>query len=123
MEEVKKVVCIVCPLSCAGEVTLKAGEVFSITGLTCERGKKYARAEVTEPKRMLTTTVKVKGGFLPLLPVVSKEAIPKEKIKEAVKFLATITVEAPIRAGDVVYQNIVNSGVTILASRDIPGHS
>jgi len=123
MEEVKKVVCIICPLSCAGEVTLRDGEVFSITGLTCDRGKKYAKAEVTAPMRMLTTTVNVENGFLPLLPVVSKDAIPKEKIKEAVKRLSTITVNAPVRAGDVIYSNIVDSGVNILASRDIPARS
>jgi CxxC motif-containing protein len=122
MEEVKKVICIVCPLSCVGEVVLKEGEVFSITGLTCDRGKKYARAEVTKPTRVLTTTVKVKHGFLPLLPVVSKEPVPKEKIKEAVRLLATVTVKAPVKAGDVIYENILDSGVSIVSSRDIEKH-
>jgi CxxC motif-containing protein len=55
--------------------------------------------------------------------VVSKDAIPKEKIKEAVKRLSTITVNAPVSAGDVIYSNIVDSGVNILASRDIPARS
>ena len=72
--------CIMCPLGCEMTVTIEDGAVTSVTGNTCPRGPKYAHDEVVAPKRMLTSTVQVKGGLLPLLPVVSKTTLPKERI-------------------------------------------
>ena len=63
--------CIMCPMGCEMTVTIENGAVTNVTGNTCPRGAKYANDEVTAPKRMLTSTVAVEGGMLPLLPVVS----------------------------------------------------
>ena len=68
--------CIMCPLGCEMTVTIEDGAVTSVTGNTCPRGPKYAHDEVVAPRRMLTSTVQVKGGLLPLLPVVSKTTLP-----------------------------------------------
>ncbi|SDF45943.1 DUF1667 domain-containing protein [Sporolituus thermophilus] len=119
----RQISCIVCPMSCVGEIELEGGNITSVTGFTCLRGQQYAREEVTAPKRMLTTTVQVSGGLLPLLPVVSRQPLPKDKIIDCVRCLTNITVKAPIRAGDVVCANILGLGVDIIASRDLPAHA
>lgn len=116
----KKVMnCIMCPLGCEMTVTLDQGKFVSVTGNTCPRGAKYAEAEVTAPKRMLTTTVRIQGGFLPLLPVVSSDVLPKEKIAECAAYLHNVNVEAPVKAGDVVIADILGLGVNIVASRSM----
>lgn len=117
---IRKISCIVCPMSCEGEVTIHDGKITGVDGFTCQRGRDYAAEEVTAPKRMLTTTVRIKNGKLPLLPVVSAQPLPKERIREAVRFLADITVQAPIAVGDVIYENILGLGVAVVASRDLP---
>lgn len=115
----RRLSCIVCPMSCSGEVEFKDGQIENITGFTCKRGVEYARTEVTAPKRVLTTTVKVQGGELPLLPVVSKGSLPKDMIIACARCLAGVTVEAPIKEGAVVYKNLLNLGVDIVAARDL----
>lgn len=116
---IRKLSCIVCPMSCTGEVTIENGQVTAISGFTCQRGIEYATEEVTAPKRMLTTTVRIQNGKLPLLPVVSAQPIPKEKIKEAVRYLANVIVQAPVAVGDVICADILGLGVAVVASRDL----
>ena len=115
--ETKVMNCIMCPMGCELTVTLDNGKFVSVTGNSCPRGAKYAETEVTDPKRMLTTTVQIKGGLLPLLPVVSADVLPKGKIADCVAFLRNVTVEAPVQAGDVVVSNILGLGVDIIAGR------
>ena len=81
-------------------VTIEDGAVTSVTGNTCPRGPKYAHDEVVAPKRMLTSTVQVKGGLLPLLPVVSKTTLPKERILDCAAALRQIAVKAPVTEAD-----------------------
>ena len=79
----KELVCVSCPIGCSITVELSdSGEVLSVTGNTCKRGDAYARAECTHPERMVTSTVKVEGGRLPVVPVKTSSPIPKEKIFE-----------------------------------------
>ena len=117
--ETKVMNCIMCPMGCEMTVTLEDGKFASVTGNTCPRGAKYAQDEVTAPKRMLTSTVNVEGGLLPLLPVVSATVLPKERVVECAAFLRGVTVKAPIKTGDVVVENILGLGVNVIASRDM----
>ena len=70
--EVKEYTCIVCPMGCPLKVELEDGKVLKVTGNTCPRGEKYAITESTAPRRVLTSTVRVTGGHLPLCPVRTK---------------------------------------------------
>ena len=117
--ETKVMNCIMCPLGCELTVTLEDGVFTSVTGNTCPRGAKYAQDEVTAPKRMLTSTVAVEGGLLPLLPVVSASVLPKERILDCAAYLRGVKVTAPVKTGDVVVKNILGLGVDIIASRDM----
>lgn len=129
MKQTKKMNCIVCPLGCLGEVSFNYGndggiiDVEAVSGFTCPRGKNYAVKEMTNPERMLTTTVRVQNGALPLLPVVSKASLPKGKVMDAARYLTGIVVKAPVSEGQVICANILGLEVDIVASRDMPVHA
>ena len=109
----KSLTCTVCPLSC--DVVLEIGEnneILSLTGNKCARGKVYATKEHTAPERTLTTTVKTKGGSLPLLPVRSDQPIPKPMLKKAMEATADLVVDAPVKMGDIVIENFLDLGLT-----------
>ncbi len=115
----KEMVCVSCPIGCAITVELDdSNEVVSVTGNTCPRGDKYARQECTHPERMLTSTVKLEGGKLPVVSVKSASPIPKEMLFEAMKEINKVTLNAPVKIGDVVIKNILGTGVDIIATND-----
>lgn len=117
--ETKQMNCIMCPMGCLLTVTLTDGVVSDVTGNTCPRGELYAHQEVTDPQRMLTTTVRVEGGDLALLPVVSQTTLPKGKIMACAEALRQVSVKAPVHTGDVVVSDILGLGVDIIAARDM----
>lgn len=117
--ETKQLNCINCPLGCLLTVTITDGTITNVTGNTCPRGEKYAHQELTNPQRVLTSTVHILGGELPLLPVVSKTTLPKGKILACAAALRSVTVQAPIKTGDVIVSDILGLGVDIIASRDM----
>ena len=65
MEE-RKLTCIGCPMGCQLQVIIKDGIVEKVTGNTCKRGADYGKKEVTDPTRIVTSTVRVQGGTLPV---------------------------------------------------------
>lgn len=119
MKRTHSYTCINCPLSCALELTEEDGEVLEVTGADCKVGEKYAREEFENPRRTVSTTVKVQGGVLPLLPVVSAAPIPKTLVKDAVRVLSKVTVNAPVSDGQVIYPDILGTGVDVVASRPL----
>lgn len=120
--ETRMMNCIMCPLGCEMTVIIEDGAVTGVTGNICPRGPKYAHDEVTAPKRMLTSTVQVEGGLLPLLPVVSKSTLPKERILDCATALRQIKVAAPVAEGQIIVENILGLGVDIVASRAMEAH-
>lgn len=106
-------------MSCSLELTEDDGEVLEVRGNECKVGVRYAEEEFKDPRRVVTTTVTVENGILPLLPVRSEEAIPKNLAGEAVRVLAELVLAAPVRIGQVVYPDILNTGVDVVASRDL----
>ncbi len=112
-------VCINCPLSCSLELIEEDGEVIEVLGNECNVGAKYAEEEFRNPRRMVTTTVTVRNGLLPLLPVVSESPVPKDLVRDAVKVLSGVVVDAPIEEGQVIYSDILGTGVDIISSRQL----
>ncbi|MGC1123264.1 MAG: DUF1667 domain-containing protein [Candidatus Methanofastidiosia archaeon] len=111
--------CIKCPLSCQIELTADNNTVLEIKGCTCNQGEQYALDEFTNPLRILTTTVRVTKGILPVVPVRSESPIPKSLIMECVSTLSATEIEAPITCGQIICRNILDTGVDIVASRDL----
>jgi CxxC motif-containing protein len=110
--------CIVCPRGCRIQVWEEEG-VHRCEGNQCIRGEVYAIQEVTEPRRMFTSTVQLKGSRLKRCPVVSSSAIRKEDIFKLVDILENVVLEAPVALNQVVIENVLESGIDIIASRSI----
>lgn len=119
MSETRKFLCVSCPVGCALTVKLEGHEISEIEGNVCARGIEYAKNEVTNPTRVLTTTVRVRGASLPVCPVRSRSPIPLGEAYNAARELARVTLDAPVEIGQVVMENICNSGVDIVASRPL----
>ena len=116
----REMICVSCPIGCQLSVELDDnGTVNSVTGNTCKRGEKYAVDECTNPVRMLTTTMKVNGGSLPVISVKTSSPIPKGKMFECMKEINKEVVDAPIRMGAVLISNICDTGVDIVATNEV----
>ncbi|MBC7231379.1 MAG: DUF1667 domain-containing protein [Actinobacteria bacterium] len=117
MKKTHSYTCINCPLSCGLTLVEEDGEVLEVSGADCRVGEKYAVEEFRNPRRTVSTTVRVQGGVLPLLPVVSAAPIPKALVRDAVRMLSRLTVDAPVADGQVIYPDILGTGVDVVASR------
>lgn len=116
---VRLIRCIICPTGCAITATPDQRGNVNFEGYTCKRGLEYARQEYFEPKRILTTTMRVENGKLPLVPVRTDKPIPKEKLVDSIKEVAQKIVKAPIKMGDILINNLLGLDVHIIASRDL----
>lgn len=111
-----KVICIECPLGCEIEVERRDGD-FIARGNACPRGERYAVQETIDPRRTLTTTVFITGARHPMLPVKSAEPLPRERIDECLRTLASVRVKAPVQCSDTVCEDICGTGIDIVATR------
>lgn len=113
--------CIVCPMSC--RITAHEEiENIRVTGNRCLRGEVFVKQEMTCPMRMLTTTIRIHHALHPLLPVMTSQTIPKEKISDIMMLCNRLEVTAPISAGDIIVHNVLNTGADIIASRSYQKH-
>ncbi len=113
-----KMICINCPKGCEVDVEKSADGTVSVTGNACPRGEEYGRSELVNPTRMVTGLVRVAGMRKPL-PVKTKTAIPKGKIDAVLFALHQTTVQLPVKIGDVIIQNVVGTGVDIVATANM----
>lgn len=117
---IKEMVCVSCPIGCMLTVELNyKNEVLSVKGNTCKRGEQYAVDECTNPVRMLTTTIKVSGGALPVVPVKTSKPIPKGMMFDCMKVINNEVVNAPVKMGDVLICNICDTGADIIATNEV----
>lgn len=113
----KELICIVCPRGCRLVVDEENG--FAVTGNGCARGAEYGRAELTNPMRVLTSTVRCKGGLHPRCPVRTEGEIPRGMIPEIMKALDSVCIHAPAVLGQTVIADVCGTGVDIVTTRAI----
>ena len=107
--------CVTCPIGCTITAEQDAeGNVISVKGNTCKRGEAYAKTELTAPMRSLTSTVKVRGGRHPVVPVKSRTPVPKARMFDIMAEIAKVTVDAPVAAGQTVIADVLGTGVDII---------
>ena len=106
-------------MGCPLKVEMNNDEVVSVSGNTCKRGDVYARKEVTNPTRIVTSSVIVEGGSLAAVSVKTKEDIPKGKIFDIMKDLKGVKVQAPVHIGDVIVSDVAGTGVDIIATKNV----
>ena len=115
----RELTCIGCPLGCALRVEVK-GEEIAVSGNTCPRGEKYAKAEVTNPVRMVASTVALSGGSIARVPVKTAREVPKARVLDCMAAIRRAKAVAPVRAGDVLIRDCAGTGVDVIATRSIP---
>jgi len=109
------IICTICPRGCHLEVD----ENLNVTGNHCPRGIAYARAEITNPRRYIATTVMINSQHIRRLSVATKTPIAKSLIFPLMELLKTIKVEVPVHVGDVIIHHVLDSDVDIVATKTI----
>ncbi len=120
--QTKELICINCPLGCPLTVELgEDGSIVNVSGNTCPRGKTYAEKELTAPTRIVTSIVRVSGSISGAATVSCKTRsdIPKGKIFEIAAALKEVCATAPVAIGDVLLANVADTGVDIVATRNV----
>ena len=117
--EQRELTCINCPLGCQLTVTVADGAARQVAGNACPRGERYAREEVSRPVRMVTSTVPVRGGEIPRVSVKTAAAVPKEAVFAVMAQIHTLTLDAPVRAGQVLLPDIAATGVPLVATKTV----
>jgi CxxC motif-containing protein len=114
----EKIICVACPKGCRLDVLRENGEIL-VNNAGCKRGKEYAIGEVTDPRRMVASTVRVRNALHPLLPVYTSAPFPKGKILELLAAIREVELSAPVKMDQVVIENALGTGINIIASRDL----
>jgi len=119
MSEINRdLICIVCPVGCRLKITGTI-EDLQVGGEQCKRGIEYAYEEITNPTRMVCTTVRIKGGIHPVIPVRTDKPIPEKYKFEVVKAVKDITLTTPVFMGDVIIEDLFGTGVNLIAERNM----
>ena len=114
----RELTCIGCPMGCALKVETR-GEEILVSGNHCKRGEKYARSEILNPVRAVTSTVRVIGGSIARLSVRTAQDVPKDKIFACMEEIRKLKVYAPVQIGDVLIENCAGTGADIIATKNI----
>ncbi len=106
------ITCILCPNGC--EIA------YDLTGGMCGKGPEYVKNEILNPKRTLTSTVRVAGGVNPLVSVKTTGPIAKEKLREAMKQVSGLTADAPVEPGQIIAKGFMEEGIDLVATKKVP---
>lgn len=114
----KEMICISCPIGCQLKVTQEGDQVF-VTGNTCKRGETYGRQEMTCPMRVVTSLVRLTGGVRPVCSCKTQRPIPKAEIPQVLEQIKAKMAQAPLHRGDVLIENVADTGVNLVATSDV----
>jgi CxxC motif-containing protein len=118
-KEQVEVTCIQCPMGCRMTVEIYKQEILGTKNAGCNRGIEYAVREIRSPVRDFFSTVRVNNGKTPMLSVRSTKPVPKSLLLPCAVEISKLTVQAPIRIGSIVVKDILNSGIDIIATKNI----
>jgi CxxC motif-containing protein len=116
--EPAEIICVACPKGCRLEAHRENGEIL-VTHEGCKRGREYAVSEITDPRRMVATTVRVEKGPHPLLPVYTASPFPKDRITELLDALRQVKISSPVSVNQIVLADALGTGIDVIASRDL----
>lgn len=115
---IKEMICFLCPNSCELNVTV-LNQKISVDNNKCSRGIVFAKKEIEDPERILTTSVLVVGGKSPLVSVRTKTPVKKDEIRDIMKYINNTKVSAPVSIGQVLLLEIGINKVEIIATRNV----
>lgn len=112
-------VCLACEHSCNLTINTYNSQVVSVSGNKCKNGIYYAKKECIVPSRVITTIIYVDNGTSKTVPVKSEIDVPKSLIFNILNELKDLRVNAPINTGDIIKENICNTGINIIATKSV----
>ena len=112
----RNITCIICPRGCPMTVKEEGGKLVA-AGFTCPKGEKYAIDECTNPVRTITTTARTSNGGV--IPVKTANPIPKELMFDCMQEIDKAIVTLPAQIGDVVIENLLNTGVDVVVTANM----
>ncbi len=115
----KEITCIVCPIGCKILIRKDRDKCEILDKGKCQKGIEYAKSEALNPKRMLTTSILVENGKWPLISVKSSKPIPKKLVFSVLKEIKKMKVKAPIKVGDILINNILDTKVDIISTKNV----
>jgi CxxC motif-containing protein len=115
---VKEVICNSCNEMCILSID-KYDNNMDVYGNKCDEGINYANVEINNNKSIFTTLVRIKGAKYNVVSVKSSKPLDKNIWIECSKALGRIYVGAPIKAGDIICKNILNTGADIICTKSI----
>lgn len=115
----KSLICISCPVGC--HLKIKAdGDGYTVSGNQCPRGAAYAINEMTDPRRMVTATVAAESAVMPRIPVRTDRPLPRKLIDDLLNQLYQMKITPPVERGQILIDNVENTGVKVIFSADCP---
>lgn len=114
----ENIICILCPNGCSLSIE-KVGEQWEIKGNKCAKGKEFAISEITDPRRSVCSTIKTTFKKVPRLPVKTNGEVPLIDIFNVMAEINSKYVNKPVHVGDVIIENVSNTGVNVIATSDL----
>lgn len=108
--------CIVCPRGCLLKI-MEGPDGYSVTRNACPRGVPYAVREMTDPRRMVTSSARIECAVHRRLPVKTSKDIPKGLVLRVCEEIGRLVVQAPVETGDVIIRDVLGTGADVIASR------
>lgn len=94
-------------------------EIESAQFYNTEEPTKVIGLDLYNKERIFTTLVRIKGAKCNVVPVKSSKPIHKDLWIDCSKALSRLYVGAPIKIGDIVCKNILNTGVNIICTKNV----
>lgn len=115
----QELICITCPMGCPLTVETDNGEVLSVSGNTCPRGEIYAKNEIINPLRVVTSTVKTTNGKL--LSVKTDKAIPKNLMNKCMEIINSLHPKSnkDLTVGTVLCKNVLGTDANIVLTAPV----
>lgn len=114
-----EIVCVVCPTSCVVSAEWDDTRLLLIDRAQCKLAWDYVEGEIFDPRRVVTTTVLVEGGDLPLVSVKTDKPVPKDRVLDVMDRLAEVVAKAPVDIGDTIVADVLRTGSNIVATNTI----
>ena len=105
-------------MGCSLTVTIECDNI-GVEGNTCPKGADYAKKEVTNPTRIVTSSVRVNGADIARVSVKTASDIPKGKIFDCMEEIRKVELNAPVSIGDIVIADCAGTGVSVIATKNV----
>lgn len=115
----KELTCIGCPMGCRITAEMEGDSVLRVEGFTCRVGERYAREELTNPRRVVTALCPVAGSRVPLA-VKTSRPVDKRLIFDCLAAIVAHTAQPPIRMGDVLIRSVCGTDADVIATQHRP---